>query len=331
MQEEPPSVNVPLRAVPWSASEIILGVFLVWFFWPALTQSTLQAIGFYHWYYGSDLVATVEQEGGDSSDKRQARARMSLWPSALAAPLQALTFPLLLAGLSGTRPEQFGLTTRRLGRNALSGAFGLFILAPIVFGIYSLIRYLYAREGGGVDKHALEVIAQQRLYPSEWVLLFFTAMLAAPVREELTFRGVLQPWFAVRRWGGHAAMSGAFALTAVLTYSSREAQLIAAWPQPAALAAAAMPILFVLATLPAYALVCWRSRTPVGPAIFGTSLLFACIHTAVWPTPVPLFVLSLGLGILAQRSGSLVGPIVMHGLFNGISCVQLLLGSFFTP
>lgn len=330
MQEEPPSVNVPLRTAPWSASEIVLGVFLVWFFWPALAQSTLQAVGFYHWYYGSEFVATAEKEDGDSSEKRQALARMSLWPSALTAPLQALTFPLLFAALSGTRPEQFGLTTRHLGRNALYGAIGLLILAPIVFGTYSLIRYLYAREGGGVDKHALEIIAQQRLHPSEWVLLFFTAMLAAPVREELTFRGVLQPWFALRRWGGHAAMFGAFALTVVLTFSSREAQLAAAWPRPAALAAAAMPVLFVLATLPVYALVCWRSRTPVGPAIFGTSLLFACIHTAVWPTPVPLFVLSLGLGLLAQHSGSLVGPIVLHGLFNGISCVQLLFGGSFT-
>jgi membrane protease YdiL (CAAX protease family) len=328
MQEEHPSVNVPLQTAPWSASEIILGVFLVWFFWPAMTQSTLQAIGFYQWYYGSEFVARVEKEDSDSSDKRQSLARMSLWPSALAAPLQALTFPLLFAAFSGTRPQQLGLTSRRLGRNALSGAIGLLFLAPIVFGIYALIRHLYAREGGSVEKHALEIIAQQRLYPSEWVLLVFTAMLAAPVREELTFRGVLQPWVAARRWGGHAAMLGSFALTTVLNLSERWSQLVAAWPQPAALASATMPSLFVLATLPVYALVCWKSRTPVGPAIFGTSLLFACIHTAVWPTPVPLFVLALGLGILAQRSGSIVGAIVLHSLFNGISCVQLLLVSF---
>jgi len=59
-------------------------------------------------------------------------------------------------------------------------------------------------------------------------------------------------------------------------------------------------------------------------ALFGTAVLFACIHTSVWPTPVPLLVLGLGLGLLAQRTQSLVGPIVLHGLFNAISCVQLL-------
>jgi membrane protease YdiL (CAAX protease family) len=39
---------------------------------------------------------------------------------------------------------------------------------------------------------------------------------------------------------------------------------------------------------------------------------------------VPLFVLGLALGTLAARTGSLVGPMVLHGLFNGVTCVVLL-------
>jgi membrane protease YdiL (CAAX protease family) len=103
--------------------------------------------------------------------------------------------------------------------------------------------------------------------------------------------------------------------------------LVAAWPEGMrSLALAATPALFVLALAPIYLLVCWRSRTPLGPALFGTSLLFAYVHASVWPTPVPLFVLALGLGALAQRTRSLVGPIVLHSLFNGVSCVQLIMG-----
>lgn len=324
MEDKPISVNVPLRRAPWSAPEVFIGVLLVWLFWPALAQSTLQAIGFYRWYYGPEFIAAAKDENDASGDKKQARARMSLWPSALAAPLQALTFPLLFAALSGTRPAQLGLTMRRFGRNTFYGVAGVLILTPIVFGIYALVRYLYAHFGGaGLEKHPLEVIAEQHLFPGEWVLLFFTAMLAAPLREELTFRGVLQPWLAMRPWGGHAAMLGALALTVIYRWD----HLIASWSQPRALATAATPALFVLGLVPVYCWV-WRiSRTPAAPAIFGTSLLFACIHTAVWPTPVPLFVLALGLGALTQRSGNLVGPIVLHSLFNGVSCVQLLLAS----
>jgi membrane protease YdiL (CAAX protease family) len=45
----------------------------------------------------------------------------------------------------------------------------------------------------------------------------------------------------------------------------------------------------------------------------------------VWPTPVALFVLALGLGALAYRTQSLVGPVVLHGLFNGFNCLVLFL------
>jgi membrane protease YdiL (CAAX protease family) len=143
--------------------------------------------------------------------------------------------------------------------------------------------------------------------------------------EELTFRGVLQPWLAVRRWGGHAAMLGALILAIALPV--RWQHLQEAWPEGLiSLIRAATPALFVLAMVPPYLAVCWHSRTPLGPALFGTSMLFAYIHASVWPSPIPLFVLSLGLGVLAYRSKSLVGPIVLHSLFNVVSCVQLLLG-----
>jgi membrane protease YdiL (CAAX protease family) len=323
MQDERSIVNGWARSVPWTGSEVLLSVFLVWFFWPALAQVTLQGIGFYRWYYGPELVAVAQSEDSDPIEKTEAQSRLALWPTALASPFQVLTFPILLAALSGTRPEQLGLTARRFGRNLLLGVGGMLVLTPLAFGIYWIVRYLYAESGGaGVEKHALEIVAQQHPFPSEWVVLVLTATVAAPVREELTFRGVLQPWLAARRWGGHVAMVGALGLAVLY---QRE-HLIAGWQEGIApLTTAAMPALFVLGLVPVYLLVWWRSQTPRGPAIFGASLLFACVHTSVWPTPVPLFVLALGLGILADRTRSLVGPIVLHGLFNGVSCVLLLL------
>ncbi|HEY7423051.1 MAG TPA: CPBP family intramembrane glutamic endopeptidase [Gemmataceae bacterium] len=310
MRDESANVNVEPRPAPWSGMEILLGVYLIWFFWPAVVDALLKGIGWKHWYYG-DGVAEMPK-------------RLGLWINLLAWPFQVLTFPLLFSAFSGTRLEQLSLTTRRFGRNVLAGVVGMLALIAPVFGVYKLVQELYVRSGEhGVEQHALEIIAQQSLFPAEWVMLVFTAMVAAPFLEELTFRGVLQPWLAARRWGGHLAMLGALTLAVVF----RGNDLLAAWPEGIrSLTLAAMPALFVLGLMPIYLLVCWRSRTPLGPAIFGTSLLFACVHTAVWPTPVPLFVLALGLGILAQRTRSLVGPIVLHSLFNGVSCVQLLLG-----
>jgi hypothetical protein len=65
-------------------------------------------------------------------------------------------------------------------------------------------------------------------------------------------------------------------------------------------------------------------RAPVGPAVFGTALLFGMLHVGVWPTPIALFVLGLGLGWLAWRTQSLVGPIVLHSLFNAVGSLRFL-------
>jgi membrane protease YdiL (CAAX protease family) len=59
------------------------------------------------------------------------------------------------------------------------------------------------------------------------------------------------------------------------------------------------------------------------PAIVLTSLLFASIHQDVshWPS---LFMLALGLGYAYEKSGSLLRPIFMHAMFNGITIVTVL-------
>ena len=86
-----------------------------------------------------------------------------------------------------------------------------------------------------------------------------------------------------------------------------------------------MPALFVLALVPVFLLVWWRSRTPVGPAVFGTAALFAAFHSGVWPSPVPLLLLALGLGIIAYRAQSLAAPMLIHALFNCFNCGLILL------
>lgn len=61
-------------------------------------------------------------------------------------------------------------------------------------------------------------------------------------------------------------------------------------------------------------------------AIVLTSLLFACLHPVMTHVPA-LFALSCGLGYAYERSGSLLRPIFMHMLFNGLSVAGTLLSS----
>ena len=72
---------------------------------------------------------------------------------------------------------------------------------------------------------------------------------------------------------------------------------------------------------------------PLGPhegtlhgvlSVYGSAMLWSMMHYEAWPAPIPLFLLGLALGWLALRTQSLIGPMVLHSLFNGVACVQLL-------
>jgi len=65
------------------------------------------------------------------------------------------------------------------------------------------------------------------------------------------------------------------------------------------------------------------TRQPVIPIVLA-SAAFMAIHSpwAVWP---PIFVLSLVLGWVYYRTGSVLTPIIMHALFNGMQFVVFIL------
>ena len=62
-----------------------------------------------------------------------------------------------------------------------------------------------------------------------------------------------------------------------------------------------------------------------GLPIVLTSLAFASLHATQWPAPLAIFLLSMALGALYHRTGSLLAVITMHATFNGFSTLLLLL------
>ncbi len=79
-------------------------------------------------------------------------------------------------------------------------------------------------------------------------------------------------------------------------------------------------------------LLAWLAR-PHDPASPGarhelsanivTSTAFAAVHLAQWPTPVALFPLSMAIGWLYLRTGSLAAAIGLHAGFNAIGTLLL--------
>ena len=66
-------------------------------------------------------------------------------------------------------------------------------------------------------------------------------------------------------------------------------------------------------------------RDRVGPmvALIGSSLLFAVAHLDA-QNMIPLFGIGLSLGILYEKTGSLLVPICVHGLWNGFTVIKVL-------
>jgi len=67
-----------------------------------------------------------------------------------------------------------------------------------------------------------------------------------------------------------------------------------------------------------------KQRLGTRRALIVVSAVFALSHAHL-PSFVPLFVLGLGLGLAYELTGSLLVPIGMHALFNGVMVAQLFL------
>ena len=112
---------------------------------------------------------------------------------------------------------------------------------------------------------------------------WFLAILVAPLAEEILFRGVLQGW--LQRWPNRRPEN-----RGSLIFGESASPHGNAGDRP----------------------IDWM-------AILLTSLVFAAAHYSQGPAPVSLFVLSLGIGYLYQRTGNLTACIVMHMILNTIT------------
>ncbi|MBY0522152.1 MAG: CPBP family intramembrane metalloprotease [Gemmataceae bacterium] len=303
------------RDVPWTGYELF-GVAAVHILAQAFAGSFLVASGLLVQIYGPDSLANFESAKGDAAN------RVGLWSMVVSFPLQLAGILLLLRAASGTRPYQLGLTTHRAGFNVLIGVLSWASVTPLVLALNELVSVAYKHWlEGPPEPHMLEELVKGNPLPVEWGLVFFTAIVAAPIMEELMFRGVLLRWATVLPTGADVIM-GFCVLIAVAARMDtiQDAMRLDDW---SALQLELQPMVFALVALFGYLWVRVAWQSTVAGGICASALLFALVHPN-WPTPIPLFALGLYLGWLSYRTQSLIPSMVMHALFNSIACAELL-------
>lgn len=197
--------------------------------------------------------------------------------------------PSLVGFLSHARPADLGLDLSRFRTDARAGAVAFLLVTPWVYASFGLAQLVHRG-----DKHPLEKMLLTGLNPGLVLLAVASAVVFAPLAEELMFRGVLQGCLQELFRRGREG-DGPSPHETWTDSPSAPAEGSEAPPR----------------------------RTDWLPVVV-TSLLFAGMHYQEWPAPVALFPLSLVLGYLYQRTGRLVAPVVLHALFNAFSTLQLL-------
>jgi membrane protease YdiL (CAAX protease family) len=199
-----------------------------------------------------------------------------------------------LVSRANATPADLGLRTNQAGREVARGLVGGLILVPAAFALNFAAQMIWKP----VPHDLVKVIARGQS-ATTWALGAFMAVIAAPIVEEFLFRGVLLG--ALNR---RAVSEPASDVDPELADHSVEVQQASTGSNVGKV-------------------------SPVAWSLFlsnvAVSLLFAILHAQFWPTPFPLFFVSLAFGAMFQRTGSLIAPIVMHATLNGVSTLLLML------
>jgi membrane protease YdiL (CAAX protease family) len=282
-----------MRLAPWTGPEVVAAflALIAWSLWWHVVIERLRSV--------LHFPETTHTE---------------LWEQAWTLPTEVVTVFVLFRLASKTQFYQLGLTFSRAPATFVAGYGVWLIFTPLVYLLNLVVLLVYQRTVQvPPEEHPLAKMLQSQPTAVEWLLAFSVGVLAAPVTEELLFRGVLQAWLVRNPLGAAATLAAA-----------------GGWAYLSGGKHSPWPAVFVLVMIPGYFVSVvvgrrWLRHPTSAPAIYASSLLFAAFHSTIWPTPIPLFVLSLALGYLVFRTQSLLSSITVHALFNGVAFVAVLL------
>ena len=288
---------------------LIFAFFLAYIVAQSILMQLLDAGGFFQAIYGSEFPKLNAKENIPDNPPVRGQLR-GMWTGLFFAPL------MLIAAIALRTLE---LRPSRFLADIAIGMWAWLPLTLLTLGIYFLVTLVILAVGLTVDEHPLA-----KLTPAGdgfgGVIFILSACVAGPLMEEILFRGLLVSWATGRRYRPWILMGFAVVISFVsMNTAGTELRVL--------------PTVFICLLGIGYWCITriaklYRPRFPgrtVG-AIYSSSVLFAAIHSPVWPSPIPLFFLALGLGWLTARTCSITAAFVVHGLFNAVATLLLFRG-----
>jgi membrane protease YdiL (CAAX protease family) len=322
--------------VPWGGFEVLCAYVFLFEVIRPLTLLALAQAGFFQQVYGERfpplatsppprLEEAAAAAGAPAAVASQdlrvvADGIRGLWAYLAAFPIQAA---VIIAGYRalygrGRQPRAEGGIASRV----VLVVVGWVVIAPVTLLVHAAVLSAFAGLGWSPDDHPLArfgLLLRHRPVGDQ-MLYAVVPCVVVPVIEEMLFRVVLLGWLVGRgpvspwRVWGVLAVGVVWAAKEVLGGGAGAAGVTRG------------PVLFAAGLLLGWVVlsaVLRHKRRTVG-AVYASAALFAVVHSGVWPSPVPLFVLGLGLGYLAVRTRGFLVPAAVHGLFNAVSVLFVL-------
>lgn len=196
------------------------------------------------------------------------------------------------------------LLSGTITRTALAGIIGFLLIVPPVLLLHEILTMALGYQHQTLNE-ATQLKDQGKWQPLTLVLV--NTCLLVPLSEEIIFRSIIQGFaeqFVAFRHNAMRLTIGPMN-TKVAKFlgvegAAQQARLAKPTKRPS-------------------------TQTAWGPIIFS-SAVFALAHVGQGAAPISLYLLSMGLGWLYQKSGNLTVCILIHALLNSWTMGQLLWG-----
>ncbi|WP_075084290.1 CPBP family intramembrane glutamic endopeptidase [Mariniblastus fucicola] len=175
-----------------------------------------------------------------------------------------------------------------LGNDVLLGIVSSLMLIPVVMLIQLVVTQLIPYTHPTLDSLTENFTGATAIWA--WI----AAVGVAPLAEEFFFRGLIQGW--LQRAFDYDEPKAWFSGGVVEESTARE-----------------------------FANGYFKQLQFWAPILI-TSIAFAGVHMGQGPAPIPLFFLSIGIGYVFRKSGSLWPCVIVHMLLNSLSLTMLTLG-----
>ncbi len=256
------------------------------------------------------------EPGPDAGDGAVQSEGELMLQSAIINVILVFLVPSVILRLSGAQLADLGWDTRDWHRQVLQGVRAALLITPVVFTVQNLAVRIW-----DYRRHLLDEMVSKQFTLGTAMLAIVSAMLLAPMVEEMLFRGLLQKWLK-KNFGEGSRPSDAG--NNVLSSAFEDDPFSAVEKDVRLEDAMDSPDLRFIEDGDRERDLMPDPRANLN-AIFVTSTLFAGMHYMQWPAPIAIFVLSLWLGTIYARSRSLITAIALHATFNSFSTTVLLL------